>query len=142
MGVETRDTGGILLQELDARIAFHKTWQRICMLGYTVPAIVGALASVLATGIAASGRAETAAILSATATGALLVEKTLMLREKWRLHLSVRTTLEMMRVRLGSGTEPAEKLVAELDALLRSYAASLPIAGRAQEAPEPAAQTS
>jgi hypothetical protein len=124
------DNLAAVLADLETRIRFHASWHRICMLAYVIPAVIAAAASVLATAFAAHGLANTAAILSGTTTVGLLIEKTLMLREKWRLHLSVRTSLEMLKLRAQTGRMTPEKVMDELDGLLRNYASALPIAQR------------
>jgi hypothetical protein len=119
-----------LMAALSEKIQFHRRWQTITMLGYVIPVVLQAIGSLGATITAAGGDAQSAAILSGLATASLLIEKTLKLREKWRLHLRVRTNLEALQLRVSMGLKSPEEGTRELAALLESYVERLPIAER------------
>jgi hypothetical protein len=127
-----------LLQALNEKIRFHRRWQTLTMLGYVIPVTLQALGSLAATFTAASGHAAPAAILSGIATAALLLEKTLKLREKWRLHLRFRTNLEALHLKVVMDLAPPADAAKDLADLLASYVERLPIGSR-EDTDEPEA---
>jgi len=122
-----------LLKEIEGQTAFHRTWQLICMLGYVLPAIAGTIAATVAAVVAALGHSIEAAWISTICASLLAVEKTLALREKWRLHAAIRAEFEVLKLELCCNQGTPEQITARMASLLRGYAAKLPVTPREQE---------
>src|SRR5437016_13599075 len=98
---DTADTLGSLL---DQEIDFQRRWKRLTMAAYVTTTFGTIMSTTAATILAALGQATAAAIAAAMATVFISVEKSLMFREKWRLHLTIYTRLRNLRRSLTLGT--------------------------------------
>src|SRR5262245_27453760 len=103
------------------------------MLGYVLPAIAGAASAAIASVLAAQGLSLEAAWVSAACAVLLAIEKTLSLREKWHLHVGLRSQFEVLYLELLSKQIQPKQAIDELKILLRNYASSLPIAPRSTD---------
>ena len=83
-----------------------------------------------ATILAALNRAIDAAILAATATVFISVEKSMMFREKWRLHLTIYTHLRNLQRSVTLNAIDEQTALAKMGSILEEYSAELPIAQR------------
>ena len=100
------------------------------MFSYAASTIVTLLCSSGATLLAAAGEATIAAILAGVATVALGIEKSLLFREKWKLHLSIATRLEVLQLAALSGLVSESAILEERKNILGIYADQIPMAAR------------
>jgi len=116
--------------EVDSEIAFQKRWKTYCMLAYAVTTIGTIVLTTASTILAAFAESGYAAICAAVATVLIGTEKSLLFREKWKLHLIIFTRLKALKRRvLHSKIDPAQA-VEELNRVLENYSSELPIAER------------
>src|SRR5438270_12581748 len=89
------------IEDLDAlleqEIVFQRKWKRLTMAAYVITTFGTIISTTSATVCAALSRSTEAAILAATATIFISVEKSMMFREKWRLHLTIYTRLRNLQ---------------------------------------------
>src|SRR5262245_28523970 len=83
-----------------------------------------------ATICAALSRSTYAAILAAAATVFISVEKSMMFREKWRLHLTIYTRLRNLQRSVTLKAIDEQAALARMGSILEEYSAELPIAQR------------
>ncbi len=122
-----------LLEEVNKQIRFHAGWRFWSMQLY-VSTVVGMLGCTLGATLAgALGDGTLAAVLSGVATGLIGVEKTLLFREKWKLHLEIHTRLTTLRVRIQLGITDIKDATATLARILNEYARDLPMGSREGE---------
>src|SRR5262249_26355715 len=110
--------------------AFHRKWQRLSMTGYvacTIGILVCTTGATLAGGMNHSGIAASLAALSTILVG---IEKSMLFREKWKLHLAITTRLSILSVKVESDQKPSDKAFEEFSAIMNTYSESLPIAAR------------
>ena len=118
-------TGAVGLEDVNTLIAdqlkFQRRWQLLSMTLY-VAATIGTLLSTSAAGVLAAMRYDkAAAILAALSTVLIGVEKSLLFREKWRFHLTIRTKLELLQTEvvtknLASETDSEDRRAARISA--------------------------
>lgn len=115
---------------LREQLQFQRRWQLLSMTFY-VTSTVGTLLFTLAAGILAAMHHDTiAAVLAAAATVLVGVEKSLLFREKWKFHLTTRTSLELLQTEITTKGLDAASIGARLGEILESYASSLPVEAR------------
>jgi len=119
-----------LEKQIVSDLKFQRYWQRFCMYAYSFSTIITLLCSTGATLTAALGEATIAAFLAGTATVALGIEKSLLFREKWKLHLSIATRLEALLLLTQSGLACEAEALRERSAALGAYAERLPMGSR------------
>src|SRR5439155_26967417 len=83
-----------------------------------------------ATILAALKHSTDAAILAATATVFISIEKSMMFREKWRLHLTIYTRLRNLQRSVMVKAIEDQAALAKMGSILEEYSAELPIAQR------------
>ena len=120
---EKRD---LLLSMLAANIAFQRKWKVISMGAYTLSTAGTIICTSAATILAALQLGTEAAILSGVATIFISLEKSLMFRDKWKVHLSVTTKLESLRSELEFGLVDTETAFRRLEKSLEDYSNELP----------------
>jgi hypothetical protein len=92
---------------------------------------VGTIAtSTAATLCAALKYSNTAAVLAGCATLLMSVEKSLLFREKWKLHLTTKTALEAVDLDLSTGKITDEQAADELKRIKLEYSHDLPVTPR------------
>lgn len=124
---QTTSEKQLLVAVLQEKITFQKTWKRVSMVLYII-AITGTIVgSTLATLLGGLGKATHAAIGAAAATIFVSLEKSLMLREKWKFHLSMLTRLENIKLELESGIIEVKDIVPRTQQVLEEYARDVPI---------------
>ena len=118
---------------LEKWLRFHHTWRVRTMLAYGVTTIVAMVAST-AGGIVAALKwqwsNEWAAALAGLTAVALAIEKSLLFREKWRLHLTVYLELEAIKLKFETGQCAQKCTVDQAAAVLSRYGHDLPIGPR------------
>ena len=119
-----------VLDDVDAEVKRHKKLRFVTASVYITATCVAITASAVAAILAAFGYGDAAAVSAGTATILMGIEKALLTREKWRVHLSVITALKNVRLKLVAGAlKPAE--AAEVVCGIRmGYAGELPIGDR------------
>jgi hypothetical protein len=115
---------------LNQEIAFQRKWKRLTMAAYVITTLGTILSTTSATVFAALHRSTQAAILAATATVFISVEKSMMFREKWRLHLTIYTRLRNLQRSVTLKATDEQTALAKMGSILEEYSAELPIAQR------------
>jgi hypothetical protein len=117
-------------KSITGQLKFQRRWQLLSMTFY-VTATVGTLACTSAAGLlAAMHHDEAAAILAAAATVLVGTEKSLLFREKWRFHLTMRTKLDLLRSSIVTQGLDAAAAGKQFGEIMEQYAASLPVEAR------------
>jgi hypothetical protein len=124
------------LKILDDDIRFQKKWQTVSMSVYWGTTVGSVLCGSLATLTGAMNYGLQASMLAAVATVLMTVEKSLMFRERWRLHLNTITPLKSLRVEVLADQVDLRKGIAKRKQLLENYARVLPIEARDQQPPQ------
>jgi len=92
---------------------------------------VGTLLCTSAAGVLAAMHYDRiAAVLAAVATVLAGVENSLLFREKWKFHLTTRTSLELLQTEIVTMGLDAASTGAKLGEILESYASNLPVEAR------------
>jgi hypothetical protein len=130
----TATPGSVDLAEVNKSITgqlrFQRRWQLLSMTFYVV-ATVGTLLSTTAAGLlAAMHKDQAAAILAGVSTVLVGTEKSLLFREKWRFHLTMRTKLELLQSAIVTQGFDAAAAGRQLGEIMENYATSLPVEAR------------
>jgi len=123
-------TNGTLEALLNQEIAFQRKWKRLTMAAYVITTFGTIISTTSATICAALNRSTDAAILAATATVFISVEKSMMFREKWRLHLTIYTRLRNLQRLVTLKAIDQQAALEKMGSILEEYSAELPIAQR------------
>jgi exosortase/archaeosortase len=130
MSNDSVESRAALLRRLNQAIDYHRRWKIGTCTLYVV-AILGTLGcSTAATVIASLGREMTTAILAGSTTVLVAIEKSLLFREKWKLHLAVQMKLEALRLRVETTSDGVEVEATNLGRILEEYSSQLPIEPR------------
>lgn len=98
---------------------------------FYVVATVGTLLCTSAAGLlAAMHYDQAAAVLAGISTVLVGTEKSLLFREKWRLHLTMRTKLELLQSAIVTQGLDAAAAGRQLGEIMENYATSLPVEAR------------
>jgi hypothetical protein len=116
----------LLVQE----ISFQRKWKRLTMAAYVITTFGTIISTTSATICAALSHSTDAAILAASATIFISVEKSMMFREKWRLHLTIYTRLRNLQRSVTLKAIDEQTALAKMGSILEEYSAELPIAQR------------
>ena len=120
----------VFVASLDRYIRFHRKWKRITMSSYVFTTI-GALAfSAAATIIGALDIGKVASVLAGATTLLIVIENTLLFREKWKLHLLVETRLENIRLNFHTNQLDVQKAIERVTQIIEEYSVELPIEER------------
>jgi hypothetical protein len=127
-------SGRVDLEEVNKSIAaqyrFQRRWQLLSMTFYVV-ATVGTLLSTSAAGLLAAMHYDlAAAILAGVSTVLVGTEKSLLFREKWRFHLTVRTKLELLQSAIVAQGLEAATAGKQFSEIMENYAVNLPVEAR------------
>jgi hypothetical protein len=130
----TATPGSVDLEDVNKSITmqlrFQRRWQLLSMTFY-VAATVGTLLSTSAAGLlAALHHDEAAAILAGLSTVLVGTEKSLLFREKWKFHLTMRTKLELLQVTIVTQGLDAAAAGKRLGEIMEDYAVNLPVEAR------------
>lgn len=121
---------GDVNKSISTQLRFQRRWQLLSMTFYVV-ATVGTLVCTSAAGLlAAMHHDQTAAILAGVATVLVGTEKSLLFREKWRFHLTVRTQLELLQSAIVTRGLDAAAAGKQFGEIMGNYAANLPVEAR------------
>jgi hypothetical protein len=126
--------GSVVMEDvaksIAGQISFQRRWQLLSMTFYVV-ATVGTLISTSAAGLlAAMHHDQAAAILAGVSTVLVGTEKSLLFREKWRFHLTMRTKLELLQSTIVTQALDAAAAGQQLAEIMQGYAANLPVETR------------
>ncbi|MDM8553540.1 hypothetical protein QUF75_02285 [Desulfococcaceae bacterium HSG7] len=102
-------------------------WRKLIAQFHTSSIILAIVCSGLASLMAAFKHSITAAIFAFSATMFLTIEKTLMLSEKWKLHLRTQIDLENVLLKLETGRLKEDECADEVAKIKERYASDLPI---------------
>jgi hypothetical protein len=117
-------------KSITGQLRFQRRWQLLSMTFYVV-ATVGTLACTSAAGLlAAMHHDQAAAILAGVSTVLVGTEKSLLFREKWRFHLTMRTKLELLQSAIVAQGLDAAAAGNHLREIMENYAANLPVEAR------------
>ncbi len=97
---------------------------------YVITTFGTIISTTSATICAALNYSTQAAILAGIATVFISVEKSMMFREKWRLHLTMYTQLRNLQRSVLMKAIDDEAALTRMQSILEEYAAELPIAQR------------
>jgi hypothetical protein len=115
---------------INGQLRFQRRWQLLSMTFYVV-ATVGTLLSTSAAGLlAAMHHDQAAAILAGVSTVLVGTEKSLLFREKWRFHLTMRTNLELLQSAIVTQGLGAVEAGRRFEEIMENYAANLPVEAR------------
>lgn len=115
---------------LDAQISFQRKWRLIMMNTYIATTILILLFSASAAILAAIGQSIYASITAAATTVLVSVEKSLLFREKWKLHLTIQTNLENIRLLYDTRQIQLGEAAHEISNIMERYSTELPISTR------------
>lgn len=122
-----------VLAWLQGWLRFHRKWRILTMGAYATTTIISIVAATVGGIVAAldkSWSSETAAALAGITAVALAIEKTLLFREKWRLHLTVMLELDAIELRCETDQINATEAVEKATKILNAYGHDLPIGTR------------
>jgi hypothetical protein len=120
----------IVLDFLDREIAFHRKWRRAIMSLYYVINIGAVFCSTGATMVAMYGSAKLAGMSAGLATLFISIDKLVLSREKWRVHVTIETHLNNLKVALLSRRSDIHIVVDKIQSITEQYATELPIEPR------------
>jgi hypothetical protein len=115
---------------LNQEITFQRKWKRLTMTAYVITTFGTIISTASATVLAGLTRSTEAAIMAAAATVFISVEKSLMFREKWRLHLTIYTRLRNLQRSVTLKAIEEKTALDKMGSILEEYSAELPIAQR------------
>jgi hypothetical protein len=115
---------------LDAQIIFQRKWRLIMMNTYVATTILIMLFSSSATILAATGLSIYASLSAAATTVLVSVEKSLLFREKWKLHLTIQTNLENIKLLYDTQQIKPKEAALEIRNVMERYSTELPISTR------------
>jgi hypothetical protein len=117
-------------KSITGQLRFQRRWQLLSMTFYVV-ATVGTLLCTSAAGLlAAMHHDQAAAIFAGVSTVLVGTEKSLLFREKWRFHLTMRMKLELLQSAIVAQGLDAAAAGKQLSEIMENYAANLPVEAR------------
>ena len=119
-----------VLKYLEKTIKFQRKWRVITMTLYIALSIIGVSCSGLATVLGAMSDNFYAGLFAGIATLVITVEKTLLFREKWQLHVTVATQLEGLRLDLITNSSTLKDVLDATKKVTEQYASELPVLPR------------
>ncbi|MSM39743.1 MAG: hypothetical protein GJT30_09025 [Geobacter sp.] len=118
------------MNRLDSQIAFQRKWRLIMMTTYISTTIFIMLFSSSATILAAIELSHYAAIAAAATTVLVSIEKSLLFREKWKLHVTIQTNLENIKLLYDTKHIDLKEAAHEVVNIMERYSTELPISSR------------
>ncbi len=126
--------GTVSLQDVNKVVAdqlgFQRRWQILSMSFYVTLTVGTLLCTSAATVLAAMRYDVAAAIVAGVSTVLVGTEKSLLFREKWRFHLTMRAKLEQLQTKIATQGLDVTAAGQELGEIMESYAANLPVEAR------------
>ena len=117
-----------LLEILEPQIKFHQKWRRINMFAFLTLTLASIGGATLGSVLGAMHYSGYGAAASAMAAFCIAAEKTLLLREKWKLHVETKTALESLKAGvLCSSSGFQDKFIKRFEDISRDYAQELPV---------------
>jgi len=123
--LDNNTTIGKLEALLNQEIAFQRKWKRLTMAAYVITTFGTIICTASATILAALKYATGAAISAATATVFISIEKSMMFREKWRLHLTIYTRLRNLQRSVTLKAIDEQTALTTMGSILQEYSAEL-----------------
>lgn len=121
---------GDVCKSITRQLRFQRRWQLLSMTFYVV-ATVGTLLCTSAAGLlAAMHHDQAAAIFAGVSTILVGTEKSLLFREKWRFHLTIRMKLELLQSAIVTQGLDAAAAGKQLSEIMENYASNLPVEAR------------
>lgn len=114
------------MEKLNKEINFHNLWKEITCWLYVATTTITIGASTGATVMAAIEKSLIASILAGLATALMGIEKTLLFREKWKLHLHVTTQLKNLENKLSLDLIDMKEAFGFFEEILVNYSNDLP----------------
>jgi multidrug transporter EmrE-like cation transporter len=121
------------LAVIDKQRKFQAQWRRLMMSLYVGTTVGTILATASATLVAALDYAKSAAVLAGLGTVLVSLEKSLLFRERWRLHIRIETLLEGVDVDYRTGRISLEQATARYQSVMDDYAEQVPVRSREEE---------
>jgi hypothetical protein len=131
MGTNEHNEKDLMLRYLTERIIHQYRWRRINMGVYSFVTILMILCSASASVTAAMGYSYAAAILAGGATVLVSIEKTMLFRERWKLHLDILTSLENLKFKFEMNQISLEDTSQKLEKIMNRYSSELPFEPKA-----------
>lgn len=119
-----------ITQWLDAEVRFQRRWRRLMMNAYVSTTVVTVVTSALAAILAALQYNKLAAASAAVTTVLLSIEKSLLFREKWKLHVTMVARLQSIQLGLETGQIEVPNAVERAQQIIEQYSTELPIMPR------------
>ena len=119
-----------ILNVLKSQITFHNKWKNITMWSYSVSSTGIIVCSASAMLFAALNHGTTAAVFAAVSTVLASAEKSLLMREKWKIHLSIQIALQNLDLDIAAGLVDSKTALHELKRIGQSYSKDLPVESR------------
>jgi len=120
----------LVIAALDEKIAFQKKWKRVAMVSYMITTAGTILGATLATILGALDFSKAASFAAGTAMVLVSLEKSLLLREKWKFHLRILTQFESIRFGVETDFVALSDAVSRTQAIMEQYAIEVPITER------------
>lgn len=130
MNNENITSNGEVLNTLSKMIAFQRKWRITAMFLYVLTTIGTVICSAGATILGALNRGTAAAVLAAIATVFVSVEKSFLFREKWKLHLTIESRLQSIKLDIDTNQPDLKSIVGSIQKVMEEYSTELPIAPR------------
>ena len=124
------DQREIIIRTLNRSILFHSKWRRIDWSIYVFTTVSALSFTIFATITAGIGESEIAAVCAGIGTLSVGLEKSLMFREKWKLHLSKEYQSSNLLLRFELEQMDTKTFLDTYQTLTESYTDELPIEGR------------
>jgi hypothetical protein len=119
-----------LRSELQNAISFQRKWQIVSMCAYVVSTAGTVFCTAAAAILAALNINRYAALLAGAATVLVSIEKSLLFREKWRLHLGLALKNKNILLGLEHGQLDVQGALKAYQDANEQYSTELPIAPR------------
>ena len=120
----------VVTHALTKQIAFHHKWKTLTMFSYAISSVGIVIGSSAAMLFAALNHGTIAAIFAAISGILASAEKSLLLREKWKIHLSIMIALQNLEIDIAAGIVDVKQALDEIKRVGQSYAKDLPVESR------------
>lgn len=120
----------VLSNHIEDQLRFHRRWRRATMVAYVFITSAVVTASTSATIISALNGDIAASICAGVATIFIGVDKSLMFKEKWRLHVAIVSRLEALKLSSEIGEISLVDAARDIAIAIERYADELPFPTR------------
>ena len=115
-----------VIEYLDRHLGFQRRWRKLTMTFYVLTTFTTVACSTIATIISAYHSDLWASIFAAVATVLIGVDRSLLFREKWKLHVSIAISLDSVKAALVTDQIDIKTAVQDMRSILDRYANELP----------------